>query len=172
MDDALKQYRQHLVDTLQKVSESYDKTVITLSGGALGVSFTYVKDFIGANEVQSPRLLFWSWVLLTISLSSVLFSLFFGTLAFRKAIRQVDDGTIYENKPGGGLSKITIILHSSGATFLLIGLLLLGCFVYSNLGENGYANKTNTTHSTSSTKTNATQATDSNSTPATSTAKP
>lgn len=158
MDDTLKEYRQHLVETLQKVSESYDKTVITLSGGALAVSFTFIKDFVGTNQAENPELLFWSWVLLSISLGSVLLSLFFGTLAFRKAIRQVDDGTIYNSKPGGGFGRMTIILHSSGALFLIVGILLLGSFVYTNLGVNNNAKKTNATHSTATTKTTTNRA--------------
>lgn len=148
MDESLREYRQHLVETLQKVSESYDKTVITLSGGALAISFTFVKDFIGKEPANDPELLFWAWVLFALSLAAVLFSLFFGTLAFRKAISQVDDGTIYDKKAGGVLDKITIWLHSSGAILLIVGLFLLGSFVYQNIGEHSNANKTNATSTT------------------------
>ena len=36
MDEALLKHRQYLVETLQKISESYDKTVITLAAGGIG----------------------------------------------------------------------------------------------------------------------------------------
>ncbi|MCF6323061.1 MAG: hypothetical protein L3J89_01845 [Gammaproteobacteria bacterium] len=134
MDESLKKYRQQLVDTEQKVSESYDKTVIALSSGALAISFAFVKDFIGSGPASNLEYLFLSWVFLSLSLAAVLFSLFFGTLSFRKAISQVDDGTIYKRKAGGVLGRITISLHCSAAVLLIVGLFLLGNFVHKNIG--------------------------------------
>lgn len=154
MNDELKKYRLHLVDTMQKVSESYDKTIITLSGGALALSFTFIKNFIDQKQIFHPELLFISWVVLSLSLSTVLLSLFFARLAFKKAIEQVDDGTIYETKADGAYGKITSFLHSSGAVLLISGLFLLGSFVYSNLGDSSYGNREkNTSASTTSTTT-------------------
>ena len=101
MNDKLTKYRDYLVQTEQKVSESYDKTIITLSGGALGVSFAFLKDVIGTNPVQSKGVLVVAWTSLTVSLVSVVLSLLFGTMAFRKAIKQVDEKKISDVVAGG-----------------------------------------------------------------------
>jgi len=146
MNDDLKKYRQHLVETLQKVSESYDKTIITLSSGSLGISFTFIKNFIDETDIHSVEILIISWSLLALSLATVVFSLFFGTLAFKKAIEQVDNNTIYETNAGGNYGKITSFLHGSGAILLILGLFFLGSFVYKNIGSktNGNEKKTST----------------------------
>lgn len=158
MDDELKKYRLQLVDTMQKVSESYDKTIITLSGGALALSFTFIKNFIDEKQIFNPELLFFSWVLLASSLSTVLLSLFFARLAFKKAIEQVDNGTIYNTKAEGTYGRITSILHSSGAVLLIAGLFLLGGFVYANLGDSKNENREkNTSTSATATTTRAEQ---------------
>ncbi len=125
MDEELKKYRLHLVDTMRKVSKSYDKTIITLSSGALALSLTFIKNFINEKQIFNPELLFISWVLLSLSLSIVLLSLFFARLAFKQAIEQVDAGTIYKTKVGGAYGKVTGILHSSGAILLITGLFCL-----------------------------------------------
>ena len=121
MDKELKKYRDQLVEIHQKVSENYDKTIITLSGGALGISFAFIKDIVGDKVLQGKGILFWGWAFLTISLTSVVLSLFFGTLAFRKAIKQVDEDKIYGNSPGGWLSPITSLMHFSGADHVFRG---------------------------------------------------
>ena len=133
MDDELSKYRQYLVETEQKVSESYDKTVITLSGGALGISFAFIKNIVGTNPIQAKLYLFVGWSSLAISLTAVVLSLFFGTWAFRTAIKQVDEEKIYQASAGGWLSKVTGALHFSGVLFLALGLFCLGVFVYKNL---------------------------------------
>jgi hypothetical protein len=63
MDKDLKKYRQSLIDTQIKLSESYDKLLITLSGGALALSITFLKDVIGSKEISCPSLLLISWAL-------------------------------------------------------------------------------------------------------------
>ena len=62
MDKALADYRQHLVLAAQKAQDDYDKTLLSLSGGALGVSFAFVDKFVKAGVVQNPRLLIFAWV--------------------------------------------------------------------------------------------------------------
>jgi hypothetical protein len=44
-------YRKHLVDSCQKSQEAYDKAVLALSAGALGVTINFVKDIIGGHPV-------------------------------------------------------------------------------------------------------------------------
>ena len=133
MDERLKQYRKYLVESDQKLSESYDKTIITLSSGALGISFAFIRDVVGEGALRATGVLFAGWALLAISLGSVVVSLFFATLAFRKAIKQVDTGSIDDESPGGFLGGLSTVLHLSGAAFLILGIFLVGVFAYLNL---------------------------------------
>jgi len=133
MEEHLRKYRQYLVETEQKVSENYDKTVITLSSGALGVSFAFLRDVIGDGSIQSKPLLIVGWGLLTVSLAAVVLSLLFGTMAFRRAIRQVDTNEVYSSPVGGWPATITTLLHFCGVLFLVAGLVAIGAFLSLNL---------------------------------------
>src|ERR1051325_8367007 len=74
LDDALFEYRNHLVLAGQKAQEDYDKAVMTLSGGALGVSFAFLKDIVGPGDLLNETLLFFSWISWGLSVTAVLFS--------------------------------------------------------------------------------------------------
>ena len=132
-EDRLKDYRQYLVETQQKISENYDKTIITLAGGALGTSLAFIKDIIGQDPVQAKYILSFSWIMLTASLASVASSLYYGTKAFGEAIKQVDGQNIYGSTVGGWTAKVTGVLHTAGLALLVIGLLALGLFVHINI---------------------------------------
>lgn len=113
--DDLGDYRSWLVAAEQKAQEDFDKTVLSLSGGALGVSFVFLKDIIGIANIQSPEWLLGSWLSWGVSSVSILASFYTSNLALRRAIRQVDDGTIRNQAPGGGVQKITAALNALGA---------------------------------------------------------
>jgi hypothetical protein len=134
MDDDLKKYRDALLETLRYLNESYDKMLIMLSGGALGLSITFLKDIISLANVKHSELIMFSWLAFIISLAAVLGRVFFGIEAYRKAVSQVDDGSIYNVKPGGIFSVLTKCLHILSASSLLAGLLLIAIFSYLNVG--------------------------------------
>jgi hypothetical protein len=135
LDESLREYRSHLVTAYQKAIEDYDKAVMSLSGGALGVSFAFVKDFIGTGHVVNKFLLFSAWMCWGISVASVISSFFVSHLSLKRAIKQVDAGKAYEQTPGGRYARITAILNASGGSLFLIGVILIASFVWKNLGE-------------------------------------
>ena len=135
MDEELKKYRASLTDTLRFLNESYDKLLVTLSGGALGISIAFLKDIVKLENVSHSNLLFYAWLAFILSLAAVLGRIMFGIEAHRTAIRQVDSGTIYDETVGGKHSLRTRVLHIGSASFLLLGLLLLAAFAYCNVGE-------------------------------------
>lgn len=132
-DPELKKYRASLVDTLRFLNASYDKLLVTLSGGALALSIAFLKDVIKLEHVHYSNFLLYAWLAFILSLASVLGRVMFGIEAYRRAIRQVDKGTIYEQKVGGIHSLFTRVLHIGSASFLLIGLLLLALFAFQNV---------------------------------------
>ncbi len=70
----LKKYRALLIDTLRFLNESYDKLLVTLSGGALGISIAFLKDIVKLENVIFPNLLFYAWLAFILSLAAVLAS--------------------------------------------------------------------------------------------------
>jgi hypothetical protein len=151
----LNDYRKGLIDVQVKLGESYDKLIITLSGGALALSITFLKDIVTLNNIVYPLLLISAWGLFVISLSCILGEILFGIKAYKKAIKQIDDGTIYDEKVGGKASSISNYLQLSAAITLIAGLLLISLFAFLNIGECHDKSKTNTkTTTTSKTATN------------------
>ena len=132
--EPIEEYRDHLINTLRFLNESYDKLLVTLSGGALALSIAFLKDIDKLNKVVHSELLFAAWIAFIVSLTSVLGRVMTGIKAQEKAIDQVDKGTIYSDKPGGNMAFITEIMFYLSAISLVIGLILIACFSYHNVG--------------------------------------
>jgi hypothetical protein len=135
------EYRQLLIDGEQKAQESYDKTVLSLSGGALGISFAFVKDFIGVKTVNDPSWLLASWVFWGLSMFFVLLSFYASNQAMREGIRKVnsvisgaDAKILNESQPGGRFDSLVGYLNFFGGLLFLFGILAIVVFVSQNLG--------------------------------------
>ena len=133
MDEHLREYRTLLVTAEQKAQEDFDKTVLSLSGGALGISFAFVKDIIGNKPIASPALLLWSWIAWGTSVTSVLASFYCSQQALRHAVDQVDAVKVYDQIPGGVYSRLTALLNAVGGLLFLAGVVLMVLFVAQNL---------------------------------------
>lgn len=132
--DQLKEYRSHLILAEQKAQEDFDKTILTLSGGALGISFAFVKDIIGPNPITNTWFLIFAWISWGLSVTTVLLSFFTSHLALRQTINQADRGEIYSKRPGGCYDIITEGCNLMGFIFFSIGVALMIIFVWLNLG--------------------------------------
>lgn len=137
MEQYLQEYRNHLIAAEQKAQEDFDKTVLSLSGGALGISFAFIKDIVGAGQSHNTFLLLLSWVAWGFSISSVLMSYFFSHLALRRAIEQVDKDKIHNGRPGGCYDFITATLNCVGGLLFLAGVIFIIIFVGYNLPQGG-----------------------------------
>lgn len=129
----LDDYRKWLIQAEHKAQDDFDKTVIALSGGALGISFAFVKDIVGPGQIHYSGFLVGAWIAWALSLLGVLFSFWTSHMALRVSIKQCDDGTIYRDTPGGRYSNWTKSLNLCGAIALCIGVLLMAAFVYTNI---------------------------------------
>jgi len=134
-DEVDPEYRQWLVAAEQKAQEDFDKTVLTLSGGALGISFAFVKDIIGDKPIEHSIWLVAAWVMWALSTSAMLGSFFVSRLALRKAIVQCDKKTIFCSAPGGFYTLLTRWLNVSGAVLFLLGVCLMAGFVKTNISS-------------------------------------
>lgn len=133
----LSEYRQWLIAAEQKSQEAFDKTILTLSGGALGISFVFLRDVIGTAPVNCPVLLLAAWVSWAFSSIAILISFYLSHLALRYAIKQIDLGKIRTESPGGAYSKGTAILNASGAILFFVGVCLITAFAHANLLPEG-----------------------------------
>jgi hypothetical protein len=134
-DDPLSEYRKHCVSAEQKAQEDYDKAVLTLSGGALGISFAFLKDVVGPGPLSQVSLLLAAWLLWGGSIVSTLTSFWFSQLALRTAIAQVDKNTIRDQFPGRAFSRITSGLNALGGLAFVAGVVLMVLFVMANIGH-------------------------------------
>ena len=123
-----------LLSTLERDSQnSYDKAILTLSGGALGVTISFVKNVIG-NTPKDTGFMFASWICWGLSLACILFSFFASNLALRRAVIQLDNETIEDEQPGGALDIFTAVLNAASGGFFLVGISFFVYFGYKNIG--------------------------------------
>ena len=129
----LKQYRKDLLATEQKSQAEYDRLVVALSGGALGVSFAFVERFIGDDPPRVLWTLMVAWIVWVCSLAFVLGSHFLSTMAMRATVVQLDDGKIDTEPVGGASDPVLVWLNFLGGATFILGAFLAGVFVWYNL---------------------------------------
>lgn len=132
--NSLHDYREHIVEARQKMQEAYDKTIISLSGIALGLALTIAKDIGGANP-KRIEWLYWAMGLWTLSLSLVLSSFFVSHAALGKVLKDIDNDTLDRRQPGGRLATITQIMNGSAGLLFIAGVVAMIVFVYKNTGD-------------------------------------
>lgn len=136
-DASLREYRQWLVAAEQKSQDEFDKAVLSLSGGALGISFAFLKDIVGTQPLIQPAFLLVAWTTWGLSILAVLASYYLSHLALRRTIAQVDDQSIYRTKPGGMFALFTAILNAAGAMLFVVGVCCITYFAGVNLPTKG-----------------------------------
>lgn len=123
-------YRDLLQELSIKSQEQYDKTLLTLSTGALGLSFAFIKDIVNISSATNTNYLTGSWMCLTLSVLCILISFLSAKHALDKAIEAEDNDEFYESK----LDRLTSILNWMSAAFFVSGLIFLTVFIQLNLG--------------------------------------
>ena len=130
-------YRDYLVSTKQKSQQAYDEGILKVCGGSLGVSFAFVSNFVEGRPV-SAWLLLLAWACWALALIVVIASHYYSTLAAdaaEKALRSrrlvgVDQPQPHKSWP----NQIVKALNPWGWGLFATGVVLLGVFVYLNMG--------------------------------------
>ena len=125
-------YRNILIDLYQKSQASYDTTIVSLSGGAIGLSIIFFKDIIGDSV---PVCIFFqktAWILWSGSITSVLGSYFFSRIALRKTMEQYDQKNFSEGV-GGWATNVTEFLNVIAGLLFIFGIISFLIFASSNL---------------------------------------
>ena len=132
MDDPQSKHRTFLIEAEQKTQSAYDKAILTLSSGALGVSFVFVKELIRpGTPIVSQGLLYSAWTCWALSAASTLLSFYLSHRALRKAIVQFDRGE--QERAGGRFAIVTEIANLTAGLLFCIGVFLMIVFVGQNL---------------------------------------
>jgi hypothetical protein len=134
LDPELRSYRQHCVDAGQKAQDSYDRAILSLAGGALGVSLVFLKDVVGAKPVVSRDVLVGAWAFWTLSILFILGSFITSQRALGTAVKQIDAGKIRTEVPGRVFSFLTVVLNSAAGISFVLGVVFMLWFVNDNLG--------------------------------------
>ena len=126
-------YRTWLVDAEHKAYQSFDKAVMTLSGGALAISLTFVKDIFKSPKQETLFVLELAWLCLGASIVAILVSILTGASALRRAVEQVDKGTIEKQLAGGRYATATKAFNVVACAGFVLGVCFLAWFAISNM---------------------------------------
>jgi hypothetical protein len=124
--EELREYRQGLVEQVQQHSESFDKTIITIASSSLGISVAFLKDIVPEPNKWTIPLLVLSWLLLSVSLAAIVFSMLMAIWGRKDMINQIDKTLISDN-PGPKWKSSTTALTLSWISAIS---LVLGIFFY------------------------------------------
>lgn len=122
--------REWLVKADYDASRDFDKAIMTLAAGALGLSIAFVHDL--APRPEAVPLLAIAWLMFAGSLLAILLSFLFSQSALRREITAIDEGELLPT-PGGTPGKVTFCLNISRAAFLIFGVVSFVVFAMINV---------------------------------------
>jgi hypothetical protein len=122
------EHRKWLVSAYEGATQWFDKAIMTLSGGALGVSIAFIHDV--APKPEHKWLLGVAWILFALSLLLILISFLTSQRAILDMIRQIDEDV--EKVVRG---KATDRLNRAAAGSFVLGAIFLVIFALYNLGR-------------------------------------
>jgi len=136
--------RNKLIDGERDYSKSYDKYLLTLSGGALALSMTFVRDIIGDGPVDVPALIVLAWISFTISIAASLVSIQQSGPLFREFLGILDANAQHAGDKFSWTEvrtqqskrwRLHLMdwLNYGSIVLFLVGVILLLCFAGGNL---------------------------------------
>jgi hypothetical protein len=132
-EEPMKAYRDSLLSLKEKMEAQYDKAVLTLSGGAIGISITFTKELIGKDHLNAPNWLVTAWLCWSASLAAILWSFYTSAKAMETAILQTDQHALYRERRGGIFDWLTRYLNAIAGALFIFGLVSITVFVRLNL---------------------------------------
>jgi hypothetical protein len=119
--------RARLVEHRLKASESFDRMVLALAGGALGLTITFIHDI--APHPRHLWMIAVGWSILAASLLVILTSLLTSIAAHDQIIEQMDEQVASVRRP----RRWTTWLNRSAAALLVAGVAFVVLFACFNL---------------------------------------
>lgn len=129
--------RKLLIATEQDQAKTFDKYILTLSSGALGLSLAFIK-FIKDIDPNSKYWLIAAWILFSLSTLSTLISFLTSQAACRKQVKILESSFFPEDPKNktdekNTNSTITGFLNISSITLLILGFLVFIIFAAQNI---------------------------------------
>lgn len=125
-------------EAITRSQHSWDHTVLLLSGGALGLSLSFVGEFVEPTEAEVVLALFGAWILWAVSLIAVLFSFVASNqsqIRYMSAIDKVIKGKLADGRHrdfGQFLEGVTGALNWIAAVAFPAGVVLIVVFAIGN----------------------------------------
>ena len=119
-------------------AEQFDKAVLTLSSGALGISLAFIKDIVPIDKAQCVTLLIVSWGFFASAIISTVVSFFASQLAINRQLLYAEEYYLKEKKEyqrkRNVPARITDFLNYLSGGLFVVAVILTITFVSSNLG--------------------------------------
>jgi hypothetical protein len=147
-NDADADYLKTLVECEHQAIDQFDKTVLTLAGGAFAVSFAFLKEIVKPETVIHRNWLILAWAFWAASLTCTLSSFYSSHLAMRHAQRQFRRGIRREKNLLGPYGVAIQWLNPTSAVAFIVGLISMSVFVTTNLSHGTEPLKSSTTTQT------------------------
>jgi hypothetical protein len=132
--------RQSYDEAELEVSGRYDKWILTLSGGALGLSITFIEKIAKNPTIDTLWWLKLSWGCLILSLLSALLSLVTSQSAIRENRKELDLANIEQRAPRLKFPRwftwITNGLNWGALVLFILGTVFLCIFSFKNIDIN------------------------------------
>ena len=129
--------RASLIDAEHSSSDEHDKAALTLSGGALALSITFLEKIAPNPSPESTWILFVAWAGFILSITSVLAGFHLSQLACRKQRDILDQmqlsGGKLDVEPINRFSNWTLRLNYASFGFFVVGVAFLAWYVGGNL---------------------------------------
>lgn len=124
----LDEHRRHLVEALHTASQDFDKAIMTLAAGALGISIAFVNQV--APHPRDTAWLATAWSLFAAALVFILISF----ITSQSAIRWEIDHLYDDPRPKRPHRKWTTRLNTAAAGAFVLGVVSLVVFALVNVG--------------------------------------
>jgi hypothetical protein len=126
----MQEYRRSLVALQQDAQVDYDKAILTLSGGALGISFAFFRDITAKLTTTHAGFLLGAWICWALSLTAALAGFYTSVGAFQKIIQQIDKGREPDVNKANAPTKL---LNKVAGALFVPGVFCAILFLYQNL---------------------------------------
>lgn len=124
-------HRRLLTDLQIRSEAEYDRSLLTLSAGALGLSVGFAHDLVGPTPVHR-WLVLCAWLSWALTLGLVTLSHFLSAKAMRTAIDTIDGQRPAADRDGGRAGRAVRWINPVAGFGLVLGMILFAAFVYSN----------------------------------------
>ncbi|MEN8123088.1 MAG: hypothetical protein ABFS35_22305 [Bacteroidota bacterium] len=130
MEESVKTYYEQLSKAFFESSVQFDKQILFISSGALGLSFTFIKDIVDLESAIYKWLLIISWVLFVIIIFFSLLTHYISIQAINTRIENIETNTDRKSK---NLNFIVKTINRLMIFLIALGLLSLILFVFVNI---------------------------------------